>query len=152
MKIFNQKQLAIALLVVMTLPFVIFSVWRILGDHGTRAAFQMPPVLALHTYAVLCASFFAGIQWGIHFCKRTSDSVYLLSFLTVLLAWLSLLSPASSFGLALVLLAFLLSWIEEFRLSQQRVTTAWFWQVRTGSTILIALSLLLTISALESTK
>jgi hypothetical protein len=149
MKIFNQKQLAITLLIVMVLPFVIFSVWRVIGDEGT--AFPVPPVLALHTYAVLCASFFAGIQWGVHFCKRTHDSVYLLSFFTVLLAWVSLLKPGTSFGLAVMLLAFILSWIEEFRLSQQRVTTAWFWRVRTVSTILIILSLLLTISALEST-
>lgn len=150
MKIFNQKQLAITLLVVMALPFLIFSVWRAAGVG--IGPLPIPPVLALHTYAVLCASFFAGIQWGIHFCKRTTDSVYLLSFFTVLLAWLSLLSPGTTFGLGLMLLAFMLSWVEEYRLSQQRVTTAWFWRVRTVSTILIALSLVLTILALQSTE
>lgn len=150
MKIFNQKQLAITLLVVMVLPFVVFSVWRAMGHEGLT--FPVPPVLALHTYAVLCASFFAGIQWGVHFCKRTNDSVYLLSFFTVLLCWLSLLSPGTSLGLGLMLLAFVLSWVEEYRLSQQRVTTAWFWRVRTISTVLIALSLLLMIVALQRSE
>jgi len=145
-KVFNQKQLAITLLGMLVAPFVIFSLMLVTGS--TISFIPMRPVIALHAYSMLCATFFAGIQWGVHFCKRTEDSVYLLSFFTVVLAWLSLLAPGTVTGLAVMLLTFLLSLIEEYRLSVQRVTTAWFWRVRCISTILIVASLLLTISAL----
>lgn len=146
MKFFNQKQLAITLLCVLAFPFVGFGFLLVAG--GGDSPLPVAPAIALHSYGVLCTSFFAGIQWGVHFCKRTDDSVYLLSFFTLALAWLSLLSPGTVIGLAVILVSFLLSWVEEFRLSRQRVTTAWFWQVRCISMILIVLSLLLTISAL----
>lgn len=148
MKIFNQKQLAITLLVLLALPFVIFSFLLVAGRGGSTM--PVAPVIALHAYGVLVASFFAGIQWGVHFCKRTEDSVYLLSFFTLVLAWLSLLGPGTIVGLGVVLLAFILSWIEECRLSRQRVTTAWFWQVRCISTVLITLSLALTIAVIAA--
>jgi hypothetical protein len=139
MKIFNQKQLAITLLVLLALPFVVFSFLLVAGSEVS--ALPIPPVMALHGYGVLVVSFFAGIQWGVHFCKRTDDSVYLLSFATAMLAWLSLLRPGTVIGLLVILVTFVLSWIEECRLSRQRVTTAWFCQVRCISTALIILSL-----------
>lgn len=143
MKLFNQKQLAITLLVLLALPFPLFSFLLLAG--GGDSTLPVAPVIALHSYGVLVTSFFAGIQWGVHFCKRTEDSVYLLSFFTLVLAWLSLLSPGTIIGLTMILSAFVLSWIEECRLSRQRVTTAWFWQVRCISTVLIILSLALMI-------
>jgi hypothetical protein len=148
MKFFNQKQLAITLLCALAAPFVIFGFLLVAG--GSASPLPVAPVIAIHSYGVLCASFFAGIQWGVHFCKRTEDSVYLLSFFTLVLAWLSLLSPGTITGLVVILVGFLLSWVGEYRLSQQRVTTAWFWKIRCISTVLIVLSLLLTISALAS--
>jgi Protein of unknown function (DUF3429) len=146
MKIFNQKQLAIALLFLLTLPLVIFAALLVAGGGDSRL--PTVPVMAVHGYGVLVASFFAGIQWGVHFSKRTEDSVYLLSFVTLVLVWLSLLSPGTITGLIVLLCAFLLSWLEEFRLSRQRVTTAWFWQVHCVSKIMIVSSLLLTIYAI----
>lgn len=147
MKFFNQKQLAVALLGLLAVPFLYFSFPRL--PAGSEQS-MFSPELALHGYSVLVASFFAGIQWGVHFCKRTEDSVYLLSFSTIVLAWLSLLMPGSAAGLSVMLVVFLLSWIEEWRLSRQRVTTAWFWQVRCVSTGVICLSLLLSVSHLLS--
>ncbi len=148
MRYFNQKQLAITLLGVIASPFVIFF-FLLLGSRYS-SLLPVPPAIAMHSYGVLCASFFAGIQWGIHFCKRTDDSVYLLSFFTLLLAWLSLLGPGTVTGLSVLLVAFVLSWLEECRLSNQRVTTSWFWKIRCWSTILIILSLLLSIAKLAS--
>lgn len=145
-KLFNQKQLAITLLGTLAAPFVVFAV--ILVGGFNVAAMPMPPAIALHAYSMLCATFFAGIQWGVHFCKRTEDSVYLLSFFTVVLAWLSLLSPGTIKGLTVMLLTFLLSLVEEYRLGRQRVTTAWFWRVRCISMVLIVATLLLAISVL----
>lgn len=148
MKLFNQKQLAIFLLCALALPFPVFGFLLVAG--GGETALPLAPAIAMHSYGVLCASFFAGIQWGVHFCKRTEDSVYLLSFFTLVFAWLSLLSPGTVTGLLVMLASFLLSWIEEYRLSRQRVTTAWFWQVRCISMVLIVISLLLTISVVAS--
>jgi hypothetical protein len=144
MKFFNQKQLAITLLGVIAAPFVIFCFLLLASGYGKLL--PMPPAIAIHGYGVLCVSFFAGIQWGIHFCKRTDDSVYLLSFFTLMLAWLSLLGPGTIWGLSLLLVAFILAWMEEYRLSKQRVTTQWFWQVRCWSMLMIIVSLLLTIA------
>jgi hypothetical protein len=148
MKIFNQKQLAITLLCAVTAPFVISGFQLLAGSSASLL--PVAPAIGLHFYGVLCTSFFAGIQWGVHFCKRTEDSVYLVSFFTLVLVWLSLLSPGSIAGLTAILVGFLLSLAEEYRLSRQRVTTAWFWQVRCISTAIAVLSLLLTISALAS--
>lgn len=146
MKFFNQKQLAIVLLCALAVPFVVFAYLLVAG--GGESVLPVAPAIAIHSYGVLCASFFAGIQWGVHFCKRTEDSVYLLSFFTLVFAWLSLLSVGTATGLTVLLVSFLLSCVEECRLSRQRVTTAWFWQVRCISMVLIVSSLLLTISVL----
>ena len=146
MKLFNQKQLAITLLGAIAAPFVIFCC-LLLGSRYSNLV-RVPPALAMHGYGVLCVSFFAGIQWGIHFCKRTEDSVYLLSFFTLVLAWLSLLGPGTTAGLSTLLVAFILSWLGEYRLSAQRVTTQWFWQIRCWSMLMIIVSLILTIGVL----
>jgi Protein of unknown function (DUF3429) len=148
MKFFNQKQLAITLLAVIAAPFVIFCFLLLASKYSTLV--PVPPSMAMHNYGVLCISFFAGIQWGIHFCKRTEDSVYLLSFATLVMAWLSLLGPGTVWGLGVLLFAFVLSWLEEYRLSKQRVTTQWFWQVRCWSMLMIIVSLFLTIAVLAT--
>jgi len=73
-----------------------------------------------------------------------------LSFGTLVLAWLSLLRPGTVAGLSTLLAAFVLSWLEECRLSRQRVTTQWFWQIRCWSTMMIIVSLVLAVTALAS--
>lgn len=55
---------------------------------------------------------------------------------------LGLLDAGGTTGLVLVLLAFLLLWIVEYRLSRQRVTTAWFWQLRSAATVVVSVCLL----------
>jgi hypothetical protein len=147
MKFFNQKQLAIALLCFLAFPFVFFTFLQVTGGNWFTG-YPVSPTAILHSYGVLVVSFVAGIQWGVHFCKRTEDSVYLLSFFTLVLAWLSMYSPGTIAGLAILLIAFILSWVEEMRFSRQRVTTLWFWQVRSGSTLVIGLSLLMAIADL----
>jgi hypothetical protein len=139
MKILNQKQLATALVVLGTVPFVVFTAQII----GLAIALPLPasPGLMLHVYGVIIASFVAGLHWGIHFCKRTNDSVYLYSSFVALLLWCSMWAAGSAIGLALVLLGFVLLWLEEYRLSVQRVTTAWFWKLRTAVTAVVALCL-----------
>jgi len=146
MKFFNQKLLAITLLGVIAAPFVIFC-GLLLGSRYSTLV-PVPPAIAMHKYGVLCVSFFAGIQWGIHFCKRTEDSVYLLSFFTLLLAWLSLLGTGTAAGLSALLVAFILSWLGEYRFSVQRVTTQWFWRIRCWSMLMIMVSLILTLSVI----
>lgn len=141
MKVFNQKQLAIVLLLAIALPFVFFAF--LLVTCTEAAWLDFPPVIAFHSYGVLCVSFFAGIQWGVHFCKRTEDSVYLLSALTLTLVWLGVLDTGGIIGLSLLLVGLLLSFAVEYRLSVQRVTTGWFWQVRCVSMALILVSLCL---------
>lgn len=143
MKLFNQKQLATTLVVFGTVPFVILTVLIITAS--TALSLPASPALMLHVYGVIIASFVAGLHWGIHFCKRTSDSVYLYSSIIALLLWCSMWAAGSTTGLALVMLGFILLWLEEYRLSVQRVTTAWFWKLRTIVTAVVVLCLALSV-------
>jgi hypothetical protein len=143
MKLLNQKQLATTLVVLGTVPFVVFTV--AVAGFAAPLPFPAAPALMLHVYGVIIASFVAGLHWGIHFCKRTSDSVYLYSSFIAVLLWCSMWVAGSTIGLALVLLGFVLLWLEEYRLSVQRVTTAWFWKLRTAVTAVVVLCLAISI-------
>lgn len=139
MKIFNQKQLAIFLLCAIAVPFVLLAALLV---TGVRPAFlPVSPALALHGLGVLCIGFFAGAQWGVHFCKRTEDSVYLFAFFLLVFAALSLLDAGGSKGLAVLVVIFMSSCAIEWRLSRQRVTTLWYWRTRCVCSLLIVLSL-----------
>jgi hypothetical protein len=141
MKIFNQKQQAIGLIVLGATPFVVLTMLVVFPINSV----QLPatPALMLHIYAVIIASFVAGLHWGIHFCKRTNDSVYLASSFIAILLLLSMGVAGTAGGLALVLLGFMLLWLQEYRLSVQRVTTVWFWQVRHWISALVSACLAL---------
>jgi hypothetical protein len=143
MKLLNQKQLATVLVIIGTVPFVFFTLALAGGDYPVP--FPTTPALMLHGYAVIIGSFVAGLHWGIHFCKRTSDSVYLSSSFVALLLWCSMWAAGTPVGLALLLLAFVLLWLVEYRLSVQRVTTAWFWKLRCAVTAVVVLCLALAI-------
>jgi hypothetical protein len=143
MKLLNQKQLATALVIIGTVPFVFFT----LALAGVAYPIQFPatPALMLHGYAVIIGSFVAGLHWGIHFCKRTSGNVYLSSSFVALLLWCSMWAAGTRMGLAILLLAFVLLWLIEYRLSVQRVTTAWFWKLRCAVSIVVVLCLAIAI-------
>lgn len=143
MKLFNQKQLAMTLTGLGAVPLVVGGV-LVVAD-AEIAFLPAAPALVLHIYAALIAGFVAGMHWGIHFCKRTNDSVYLLSSVCALLLWLSFIWAGQALGFGLVLLTFAMLWFEEYRLSQQRVTTVWFWQIRNMVSAVAILSLLLAI-------
>jgi hypothetical protein len=142
MKVFNQKQLATTLVGLGTVPFVVLT-FLIVAAVENALPLPASPGLILHVYGVIIASFVAGLHWGIHFCKRTNDSVYLYSSFIAFLLWCSMWAAGSALGLVVVLLGFVLLWVEEYRLSVQRVTTAWFWQLRTGVTAIVSLCLAL---------
>lgn len=144
MKLLNQKQLATTLVVLGTFPFVVFTA-AIAALPALAAALPFPPSIMMHVFGVVSGSFIAGLHWGIHFCKRTNDSVYLYSSFIALLLWCSMWAAGTAIGLALVLLGFVLCWLEEYRLSVQRVTTAWFWKLRTGVTAVVVLCLAVSI-------
>ena len=126
MKFFNQKQLAICLLVLTAIPFPVLALMKLSG----QSASTVDPVLMLHVYTGVLTAFTAGMQWSIHFCKRTADSVYLFSVFILVLILYSLFSAGEKSGLALALPGVVMTWIIELRLSRQRVTTAWFWHGR----------------------
>ena len=143
MKVFNQKQLAISLLLLSALPFPLLAVNRLNGFFQTT---QEPSVI-LHVYTAIMTAFISGSQWSIHFCKRTQDSVYLLTGVIVLLVLGSLLQPGTSAGLVLVMIAFVLTWAIEFSLSRQRVTTVWYWRTRSLVSCTAIASLLFTLAS-----
>ncbi|MDR2214156.1 MAG: DUF3429 domain-containing protein [Pseudomonadales bacterium] len=142
-KLFNQKQLVIALTSMGTLLLVLGCVLVIMDAQLSFLPMGLEQVL--HFYAALLGSFVSGMQWSIHFCKRTSDSVYLLSSLCVLLLCLSFIWFGEAVGFALLLVSFVLLWVEEYRLSRQRVTTLWFWRLRNAVSAISVLSLVLVI-------
>jgi hypothetical protein len=143
MKFFNQKQLAISLLFMSALPFPALVIMYITGQQS--AGFS--PALLLHVYTVVLVAFTLGMQWSIHFCKRTDDSVYLFSALLLILMLYSLYRLGQTGGLVLALLGVILTWFIEFRLSRQRVTTVWFWQSRCLVSLIAVASILLVILA-----
>src|SRR5690606_35003813 len=106
MKLLNQKQRATALVVLGTIPFLMFT--AAIAGLPAPLPFPAAPALMMHVYGVIVASFVAGLHWGIHFCKRTSDSVYLYSSVITLLLWCSMWTAGTTIGLALVLLGFVL--------------------------------------------
>jgi len=140
MKMLNQKQMVVVLTWLGAAPFLILAL--LVATRQTLPQLPASPALILHVYAVGIANFVAGLHWGIHFCKRTNDNVYLYSSAIALLLILGLLDAGGTTGLVLVLLAFLLLWIVEYRLSRQRVTTAWFWQLRSAATVVVSVCLL----------
>jgi len=146
MNIFNQKQLAMTLTLLGAVPLVTGGVCVLAGI--SPAFLPAEPALVLHTYSVVIAGFVAGMHWGIHFCKRTADSVYLLSSLVALLLWLSFWFAGQVTGLAMVTVAFIALWVQEFRLSKQRVTTVWFWQIRNVVSAVAVISLLMAIAGI----
>lgn len=143
MNVFNQKQLAMLLMCIGAVPFIVLALLTMVAE----AAQFLPaaPALMLHIYAVIIASFVAGLHWGVHFCKRTGDSVYIHSSLIALLLWLSMLAAGTAIGLTLVLFGFIFLWIIEYRFSLQRVTTAWFWRLRSSVTAVVSGCLLIAI-------
>ena len=143
MTLMNQKKLAIALTVLGIVPFIALTLSAISGV-GTRLL-PVAPLVALHAYGAVIVSFVAGMHWGIHFCKRTEDSIYLISSFISLLIWLSLVKPGSDLGLTIVLVSLLLLWAVEYRLSKQRVTTAWFWLMRCAATSLTCACIVISI-------
>ena len=145
MKLFNQKQLAITLMALGAAPFVALTALILLAARP--GVLPASPAAMLHGYAVLIASFVAGLHWGVHFCKRTSDSLYLISSGIVLMLWYSMSLVGTARGFATVLLGFVLLWVVEYRLSAQRVTTAWFWRVRNWVSGLVTFCLLAVILA-----
>lgn len=142
MKLLNQKQLATTLVIIGAVPFVVFTL-AIAGFDSFR--FPASPAVMLHVYGVVIGNFVAGLHWGIHFCKRTNDSVYLSSTFVGVSLWASLLVAGSTIGLALVLFDFLMLWFMEYRFSVQRVTTAWFWKLRSAVTAVSVLCLAIAI-------
>jgi len=138
MKLLNQKQLATVLVALGVIPFLAFTA-AIAGFDPLE--FPAQPASMLHVYGVVIGTFVAGLHWGIHFCKRTQDSVYLYSSLITLLLWCSMWSIGSALGLMLVLLGFVLLWLVEYRFSAQRVTTAWFWKLRSAVSAIVVLCL-----------
>ena len=124
------------------IPFVALTLMMVMA---TPLPLSVSPAIALHLYGVVIASFVAGMHWGIHFCKRTKDNVYVHTSIIALVLWCSLLLAGTAAGFAVVLFGFLLLWFEEYRFSVQRVTTAWFWQTRNRVSAAVVLSLLIAI-------
>jgi hypothetical protein len=141
MKFFNQKQLAVSLLLLSALPYPALVIRYLSGPpDGTPDS-----VLLLHVYTVVLVAFVLGMQWSIHFCKRTEDSVYLFSALLLILMLYSLAYAGQTLGLGISLLGVVLTWLIEYRLSRQRVTTFWFWQARCLVSLVAVIGLLLVI-------
>jgi hypothetical protein len=141
MKFFNQKQLAISMLIMSALPFPALVIMHVTGQQ----AMGLSPAVLLHVYTAVLVAFILGMQWSIHFCKRTEDSVYLFTTLLLILMLYSLFSLGQTAGLVMALLGVTLSWLIEFRLSRQRVTTVWYWQSRCLVSLIAFASVLLVI-------
>jgi len=101
-----------------------------------------------HTYGAVIIGFLGGIQWGISLKSTTKHSYFLISNLLALMAWLSLFTFASFFGIAILVLAFLLALGIDRHAYKAELIPEWFWQLRLhiSSVVILTLVLLLIIN------
>ncbi len=128
------------------IPFFVGAIWLLMASPSLRPHISQ----ALTHYAAVIISFLGGIQWGIGVATidaqpKTARSLFMLSVVPSLLAWLMLFMPVSTARIivALVLIGFV--WIIDTLLHVQKVIPTWFFRLRSIISAIVLTSLALTL-------
>jgi hypothetical protein len=113
------------------IPFVAGAALALTGDPAVRDL----AIRAVIAYGAVIASFVGAIHWGVALtaADARAGTLYVVSVLPSLVAWLALLfKPAT--GLLLLIAAFVLLWLYERATLWSNVFPGWFATLRTRLT------------------
>lgn len=130
------------------IPFLIALIIALYDQFDLASTFnyeikfaRFKSYLIAHTYGAVIVGFLAGIQWGISINQESHKSYFIISNALALLAWFSLFSIASFFGVGLITLSILLAWLIDRHIYRAGMIPEWFWHLRTKISILVLLML-----------
>lgn len=115
------------------LPFLVLTALTLVGPDGWRDWVS----LGLIAYGAVILSFLGGITWGLAVTRsQARDPLYLASMGPFAAAWIALLLPPS-FGLLLLMVAFLGSLANDFMLKRAGLSPGWFFSLRVTLTAIV---------------
>lgn len=142
------RRLAWLLALAGALPFVAATV-ALLSE---RSQVRVPAIAALVTYAAVILSFLGGIEWGLavqerhaaasgEVRERLRATALVVSVVPSLAAWGVLWLPSPQWQLGAALGLFVAVWAADLALSRQGLVPAWFVDLRTAVTAVVAITL-----------
>lgn len=107
---------------------------------------RVPAIAAMVTFAAVVISFLGGVEAGLAIraeigTPQTRAVAFALSSLPSLAAWGVLWLPSPQWQLGAALALFVAVWLSDLRLARQGLVPAWFVDVRTGATAVVAIIL-----------
>lgn len=136
------KRIAWILTLAGAVPFAVATAFLFRGESYVR----VPAIAALVTYSAVILSFLGGIEWGLGLREEVgnerSRAVALgLGTVPSLAAWAVLWLPSPTYQLSTALAIFVLSWAADQYLASQGLLPAWFVDLRTAITGVVAVIL-----------
>lgn len=141
------KRLAWLLAFAGAIPFIAATV----GLFAEGSHVRVPAIAALVTYAAVILSFLGGIEWGLAVSgtvaaradtrERLRATTLVISTLPSLAAWGLLWLPSPQWQLGAALALFVGVWLADLALSRQGLVPAWFVDLRTAVTAVVAITL-----------
>ena len=124
------------------LPFAVATVAMLWGDSHIR----VPAIAALVTFAAIILSYLGGIEWGLALQEsagneRTRALGLGFSTLPALAAWGILWAPSPRWQVGAALGLFIAVWAADLALSRHGLVPAWFVDLRTAITAVVAVIL-----------
>jgi hypothetical protein len=136
------KRIAWVLTIAGTIPFLAATAFILFGE----ARMRIPAIVALVTYSAVVLSFLGGIEWGLALREEAgnerSRAVALgLSTVPSLAAWAVLWLPSPTQQLGTALAIFVFAWAADQYLTTRGLLPAWFVDLRTAITGVVAVIL-----------
>ena len=136
------KRIAWILTFAGAIPFVVATAFLFRGESHVR----VPAIAALITYSAVILSFLGGIEWGLALREeagneRTRAIALGLSTIPSLAAWAVLWLPGTTYQVGTALGIFVLAWAADQFLSSRGLLPAWFVDLRTAITGVVAIIL-----------
>jgi len=124
-------------------PFAAATATLFVGDD---LHLRVPAIAALVTYSAVILSFLGGIEWGLALREEAGNEMTRaialgLSAVPSLAAWAVLWLPSPTYQVGTALAIFVFVWAADQWLSSRGLLPAWFVDLRTAITAVVALIL-----------
>lgn len=124
-------------------PFILATAALYLSD---ASSVRVPAITALVTYAAVILSFLGGIEWGLAIrdeagTEATRVAALGLSTVSSLAAWAVLWLPSATLQVGSALALFVAVWAADQWMASRGLLPAWFVDLRTAVSALVALVL-----------
>jgi len=125
------------------IPFLLATGALIFSD---ASSVRVPAIAALVTYSAVILSFLAGIEWGLAIRDESGNEATRvaalgLSAVSSLAAWAVLWLPSSHWQVGSALGLFVAAWAADQWMASRGLLPAWFVDLRTAVTVLVAVIL-----------